>query len=191
MEPADCPDASNRPANRRLLTAGAASLAALAVVAGFGPWRSRPASARPVEIRAGEERGADELARERREVSKRALGIIDRSWEIGAPVRDAAGDVHMWSSRLLGTEIYLSMAEGETRVEDAEVYLSLTGIKPNPNRTTAFEQHLARMRSWENRLRRLADQGVMSTIGFLDVESRRIQAELWLARERQKALARD
>ena len=172
--------------NRRLRRA--VVLLAIAAVAPAipGAWKARPVAARQVEKKEAVERPPAELVRERLDLSRRALDIITRSWSRGAPVMNQAGDVYSWSSRLMGTQIYLSMAEGETRVEDPEVYLSLTNIKPNPERTAAFRDHLARMRAWEERLRPLARSGVLSTLGFLEVESRRVQAELWLARERQK-----
>ena len=177
--------------NRRLRRAVALLGVAAVALAIPGAWRARPVAARQAERQAAGNPAADrspaELVRERLDLSRRALDIITKSWSRGAPVMNQAGDVYAWSSRLMGTQIYLSMAEGEARVEDPEVYLGLSNIQPNPGRTAAFRDHLARMRAWEDRLRPLAKSGVLSTLGFLEVEPRRVQAELWLARERQKS----
>ena len=176
--------------NRRLRRAVALLGVAAFGLAIPGVWKARPVAARQVERPDGGDQAAErppaELVRERLDLSRRALAIIMKSWSRGAPVMNQAGDVYAWSSRLMGTQIYLSMAEGEPRVEDPEVYLRLSNLKPNPERTAAFRDHLARMRAWEDRLRPLAQSGVLSTLGFLEVESRRVQAELWLARERQR-----
>ncbi len=163
-----------------------ATVLTLVVVAGWSATRGTRLAAGAAAEDGAADRDAEAMARERRDVARRALEIIARSWEVGAPVRDQAGDVHVWSTRLLGTEIYLSLPGNGPRVEDAEVYLALPDIPPDPSRLRAFEQHLERMRRWEDRLRPLAASGVLSSLGFLDVESRRIQAELWLYREKAK-----
>ena len=188
--------------NRRLKWAGGLAAAGVAVALAFpGAWRPRPAAAGQVERPAAvgqverpepADRPAAELVQERLEVAQKAIGIIMRSWARGAPDTNSAGEIYYWSTVVLGSHLFLSMAEGEPRVENANAYLALKAVKPNPARIVAFEQHLARMRTWEDRLRPLAQKGVLSTLGFLSIESRRLEAEIWLARERENVrLARE
>ena len=122
-----------------------------------------------------------------RVLCRRALEIIELATVRGIPAHDQAYQEFAWSSRLLGTEIYLSLANDEPRTESPEVYLTLPGIKPNPERLAAFEGFLQRMRRWEERLRQLVDRGAMSPLEYANVEERRLQAEAWVAREKLKS----
>jgi hypothetical protein len=124
--------------------------------------------------------------RSRQKLSREALDIIRASWKVGAPVLNQPNDIYRWSTRLLGAQIYLSMGAEEIRVEEPEVYLALTNVKPNSERLEAFEAHLQRMRDWEDRLRPLARGKIMAPLDFKNIQANRYQAEVWLARERMR-----
>jgi hypothetical protein len=126
------------------------------------------------------------VVRARLNMSQQALDLIRRSAQRGAQVINQREDLYRWSYRLLGDQIYVSMSADDPPVSDPEVYLAVSHARPNPERTAAFEAHLKRMRDWEELMRPLYRQQVLSTIDFLDIQSYRLEAELWLARERIK-----
>jgi hypothetical protein len=126
-----------------------------------------------------------------RALCRRALEIIELATVRGVPAHDQAYQEFAWSSRLLGTEIYLSLAKEEPKTESPEVYLTLPGIKPNPERLAAFEGFFQRMKRWEERLRELVERGAMSPLDYANVEERRLQAEAWVAREKLKSKQAD
>ena len=129
------------------------------------------------------------LARSRLALSRQALDLIRRSGERGAQVINQREDFYRWSYRLLGDQIYLSMAAADPRVADPEVYLAVSHARPNADRLAAFEAHARRMRDWEDLMLPLYRRQVLSPIDFLDVQSYRLEAELWLERERVKERA--
>jgi hypothetical protein len=126
------------------------------------------------------------LARARLKLSQQALEFIRRSAARGAQVINQREDFYRWSYRLLGDQIYLSMADDDPRVADPEVYLVVSHARPSAERTAAFEAHAQRMKEWEDLMRPLYNRQVLSPIDFLDVQSYRLEADLWLARERGK-----
>jgi hypothetical protein len=81
----------------------------------------------------------------------------------------------------------LSLSADEPRTQDVEVYLTLMHCRPKAERLAAFEDHVARMRTWEKKFRPLAGNGTLSTLDFLELQARRLQAEAWLAREKLKS----
>ncbi|GAC1315433.1 MAG: hypothetical protein NVSMB14_15350 [Isosphaeraceae bacterium] len=127
-----------------------------------------------------------EIAKDRRAMSFQALEMMNRTGMRGNPVANQPMDIYLWSVRMLGAEIYTSMDEGEMRVEDPEVFLALPHVKSNQKRSEAFRAHWDRMKAWEDRIRPLARTGTLSHLNFLEFEFRRLQAELWLAREIDK-----
>jgi hypothetical protein len=165
---------------KRAISLGVA-LAVLLVAAGLV--RPRGAAARQGRVGAEDHLA---LARERLAISQQALEFIRRSAARGAQVINQREDFYRWSYRLLGDQIYLSMSDDDPRVADPEVYLAVSHARPDPARTAAFEAHAKRMREWEDQMRPLYRSGVLAPIDFLDVQSYRLEAELWLARERIK-----
>ncbi|HWE36413.1 MAG TPA: hypothetical protein VG406_07550 [Isosphaeraceae bacterium] len=140
---------------------------------------------------AGEPRDHIVVVEERLKMARHALELIANVGLLGNPVNNQVGDIYTWSKRLLGSQIYLSMSEGEPRVEDPEVYLALPHVEPKRDRVAAFEAHWRRMREWEERIRGLAAAGRVSRLMFMEIQAHRLQAELWLARERLKAAKSD
>jgi hypothetical protein len=137
-----------------------------------------------VAPRASDDRA--DIARAQLKTARQALEMIRRSSELGAPIVNQPRDVHRWSTRLLGAQIYLSLPEDTPRTADPEVYFALATAAPTPERTTAFEDHLKRMRNWESTLRPLYERGILSALEFLEIQSHRLEAEFWLARERSR-----
>lgn len=127
------------------------------------------------------------IAADRRAMSFQALEMMHKTGRRGNPIANQPMDIYQWSVRMLGAEIYMSMTEDETRVEDPEVYLALPNVKPNAKRLDAFRAHWERMKAWEDRIRPVVRAGALSKLGFLEYEFRRLQAELWLAREIEKS----
>jgi hypothetical protein len=156
---------------------GLSILGAALVLAGFALGR----------VTAQDAANTDEprkLVEEQRKLANRALALIDRSAKIGAPVSNAATDVYQWSYRRLGTRLFLTFGPDDHRTMDPEVYLAMAQGPPNPDRIAAFEEHRELMRSWEARFRGLARTGIGSQLNFLTFQAHLLQAEIWLARER-------
>lgn len=183
---------------RRATAVAAIALAATAALATLA--RPRPTAAqqnlpREKDVRpyrtppAGEPRDHMVVVEERRRMAQHALDLINNVGGQGNPINNQVGTIYDWSTRLLGAQIYLSMSEGEPRVEAPEVYLALPHVEPKPGRVAAFEAHWRRMRDWEERIRGLAATGRVSRLMFLEIQAHRLQAELWLAREKLKAAA--
>jgi hypothetical protein len=124
------------------------------------------------------------VAKTQLKISRQALDMIRRSNQLGAPIINQRRDVYRWSRRLLSAQLYLSLPEDQPRTADPEVYLSLSKSTPTPERTTAFQDHLDRMRQWESDLRPLYERGILSTLDFLEIQASRLEAEFWLTRER-------
>jgi hypothetical protein len=135
------------------------------------------------------EQEARDSVLERQRLCQDVLQIQRASWNLGAPVANQPDLIYDWSTRLLGTQIYLSLPEHGPRVEDPEVYLALPNVPPNPVRLAAFQAHLARMRQWEDRLRPLVRDRIMPPLDFKSIQAHRQQAELWILRERLKSAA--
>ncbi|MDB5351855.1 MAG: hypothetical protein JWN86_3102 [Planctomycetota bacterium] len=112
-----------------------------------------------------------------------ALDLVDKSVKLGAPGPDPAGRVAGWSFRLISADIYLITSNSAVRTSDPEIYLSWAKGPPDPRAVRAFSEHLARMKLWEDRFRPLARDRQFSALDFLEIQSRRIQAEGMLARE--------
>jgi hypothetical protein len=169
---------------RRLALWLAAALAALIVAAPVGDSHSTLAA--PQAAAASSSPDAVASVEARRRLAQDALDMIRISWRIGAPISNQPSDIYNWSRILLGSQIYLGMAEGEPRVEDPDVYLALPDVRTQPERLDAFEAHARRMRQWEDRLRPLARSRIMAPLAFKEIEAHRHQAEMWLARERTR-----
>jgi len=123
---------------------------------------------------------------EQLQLAQKTLSIIDQATRRGIPALDQAQQEHFWSVRTLEAEIYLSLPEHEPKAGDPQVFLSLPGIEPDANRLAAFEAHLRRMKSWEEKLKGAAQRGAISVLDIKYAEFRRLQAEIWLAREKLK-----
>ena len=126
------------------------------------------------------------LVKDQLALAERALGLIQRSARIGAPVTNAAADVHAWSYRRLGARLFLTFGPEEPKTMDPEVYLIQAKGPPNPDRIAAFEEHRDLMQNWEERFGGLAKTGVGSQFNFLTFQAHLLQAEIWLARERDR-----
>jgi hypothetical protein len=126
------------------------------------------------------------IARARLALGLKALGIIQRKTQLGPQVTNPVGDTYQWSMLRLGAQIYLSMGRDENRVEDPEVYLAVAKARPSRERMAAFQSHYDLMKAWEDRTRPLAEKTFMAPLDFLQIQEHRLQAELWLARERLK-----
>jgi hypothetical protein len=132
------------------------------------------------------EAGVRKLVEDQLALAERALGLISRSARIGAPVSNAATDVQAWSYRRLGARLFLSFGADEPKTMDPEVYLIQAKGPPNPDRLAAFEEHRDLMKNWEVRFATLAKTGVGSQFNFLTFQAHLLQAEIWLARERDR-----
>jgi hypothetical protein len=181
--------------NRRRLAAFAAVAAAATFCAVQRPGAivAQQNLPREIDVRpgglppAGEPRDHIAVAEDRMNLARHALELIANVGLQGNPVQNQVNIIYDWSTRMLGAQIYLSMSEGEPRVEDPEVYLALPHVEPKPARVAAFEAHWRRMREWEDRIRGLAASGRVSRLMFMEIQAHRLQAELWLAREKLKA----
>jgi hypothetical protein len=116
-------------------------------------------------------------------IAQKAIRLIDSSMKIGAPVRASQQERYLWSRRLLEAQIFLSLGPDDPRAEDVEVYLALAKGPANPERLTAFREHLERMKLIEQLYRPLYEKGQFSTFDFATVEYNRMQAEVWISRE--------
>jgi hypothetical protein len=135
--------------------------------------------------RAGETRGDPEaLYGAQVETARRALRIMDRATALGIQSLYQPDQEYFWSLHLLEGQIYLSLGRGEPKTDHPQVFLSLPGIKPNPERLAAFEAHFRRMKAWEGKTRNLSRRGSISALDLTLSEFRRLPAEAWLARAR-------
>ncbi len=144
-------------------------------------------------LRAQQEKAGDaaadasrNLVERQRELSLRALDLIAKSINLGAPVIASSEDTILWSNKLLGCRLYLSFGPGEMKTQDPEVYLSLAKGPPNPARIAAFDDHYKRTKVVEERYLPLYQRGDFSAFNFARIESSRLQAEIWLSRERNR-----
>jgi hypothetical protein len=119
-------------------------------------------------------------------MARKALDLIGRRTPQGSLVDRPIHEAYRWSLRLLGAEIYLSMGDDELKVEDPEVYLAVPHARPSAARVRAFQDHLGRMKSWENRWRSLMERSYLSAFELMEAQHHVLEAELWLARERLK-----
>ena len=129
---------------------------------------------------------ADETSKlvgEKAEVARGALRQVEKAWEIGAPVNLPTQEYFAWSRRLLEAQIFLSLGPDEAKTEDVEVYLNRAKGAANPDRVSAFEAHLRRMRQLEERYRPMYERKQFSAFDFATLEYRRLQAQVWLTRE--------
>jgi hypothetical protein len=127
-----------------------------------------------------------ELMSNRASLARKALELISRRTTQGTLVDKPIPEAYRWSLRLLGAEIYLSMADDEVKVADPEVYLAVAKARFSEERLGAFRDHLARMKVWEDRWRALMQKNYLSPFEFMEVQNHVLEAELWLARERLK-----
>jgi hypothetical protein len=176
-------DRLERENRRRRRAAGVLIAATILLGLGRAPLPRR-AAAGPAEQTADDRQVAKAAVEARLELARKAFGMIAASWRGGAPVSNQPRDVYAWSKRLLGAQIYLSMDDDELKVEDPEVYLAVAKARPKAERLAAFAAHLERMKQWEQRLRPLARDKIMAPFAYLDIQANRLQAEMWLARER-------
>jgi hypothetical protein len=171
--------------NRGWRSAGAALVLAGLVIPAAS-LAHRRAEARQEPPAAARANVPESIVRNRLELARKALAIIRRKTALGPQVSHPVQDTYRWSVLQLGTQIYLSMGNDEPKVEDPEVYLAITTARPSRNRLAAFQAHYDLMKYWEDRLRPLADSTIMAPLDFLDVQQHRLQAELWLAREKER-----
>jgi hypothetical protein len=127
------------------------------------------------------------IVEEHRDLAARSLETINRSFERGVAESRLADSAYVFSCRMLSAELYLGLPEGGPRTMDPELYLT-TGLAPStPGRLASFEEHRDRMLRWEERFRPLARDRIVSPLAFAELQSRRLEAETWLARERLRA----
>jgi hypothetical protein len=124
-----------------------------------------------------------EIYEQQRGIALQAIDMMNRSMEIGAPVVGMPTRVVTWSVVLLQAELYLSLDGQPGATDDPEVYLAAKGGGGDPTKVKLFEDHLHRMRLWEDRFRPLQERGAMSALEFFEFQSARVRAEGWLARE--------
>lgn len=168
----------------RSTAAVVAIMALLVLVAGFTG--SRGAVARPLGggvVRCNE---AGAVVKARIKLSRQALDAIRRAKRDGASALKSRTEVYRWSRRLLGDRLYASSSGDEPRVTDPEAYFALPASRTNPERLAAFEEHFQRMEELEASMRPLCERRILTALEFLEVQAYRLEAELWLARERAK-----
>jgi hypothetical protein len=162
------------------------ALAALGLAwCGLAPTRAQQARPQGGPPAATDE--ATALVEKQRALSLRALQLIDQSRRIDAPVAALAPETYIWSRHVLEARLYLSLGAGEAKTQDIELYLNQARGEPKPDRVAAFEEHVRRMKSLEDRYRPIYERGQFSTFDFAKVEFYRMQAETWLAREKGRA----
>jgi hypothetical protein len=172
--------------NTHAALAAAALTLNVMTVAWAGPLRPRATEAQrggEVGLPADGARAASEA---RLALSKQAIDVIRRPARDGALFVGRREDFYRWSRRQLGDELFLSLPESGPRAADPEVYLTLARSRPSPVRVAAFEEHLHRMRELESAMLPLKEQRLLSALDFLEVQAHRLEAELWLAREREE-----
>ncbi len=135
------------------------------------------------KVRTYGEGTTEALVETKLKIARKAIRLIDSSLKIGAPVRASQQERYLWSRRLLEAQIFLSLGADDPKAEDVEVYLALARGPANPERVTAFREHLERMKLIEQLYRPLYEKGQFSTFDFATVEYNRMQAEVWLSRE--------
>lgn len=124
------------------------------------------------------------IVEERRALAVRALETIERSFERGVAESRLADAAHAFSVRVLSSELYLGLPEEGPRTLEPELYL-VTDLAPStPGRLASFEAHRDRMLRWEERFRPLARDRIVSPLAYAELQSRRLEADAWLARER-------
>ena len=126
------------------------------------------------------------LVEQKLQVCLKVLELIDKSRKIGAPVQGYSFEMIRWSRQVLEARIYLSLEKSAFKTQDVEVYLSQAKGPPSPERVSAFEQYLRSMRSLEDLYRPLYQKGNFSTYDFAQIEAVRLQAEIWLSREKNR-----
>jgi hypothetical protein len=127
------------------------------------------------------------IVREHRDLASRSLETINQSFERGVAESRLADAAYLFSYRMLSAELYLGLPEDGPRTMEPELYLT-TGLAPStPSRLASFEAHRDRMLRWEERFRPLARDRIVSPLAFAELQSRRLEAEAWLARERLRA----
>lgn len=131
------------------------------------------------------------IVKARLELARKALAIIRAKTALGPQVSHPVEDTYRWSVLQLGAQIYLSMGPDEIKVEDPEVYLAVAHSRPNRERLQAFEAHFNLMQKWEKKLRPLAENTLLAPLDFMEIQAHRLQAEVWLARERANAQANE
>lgn len=176
-------------------TAGLSVAGALLIVV-LAAWKPAPAvlaavqeadtpRAAAVEIADPGEPG--ELLDGLHQMGHQALGIIDKTMDLGGGVADPSRLVTLWAERLLSIDTYrTSLQSGGPRFWNAETYLATATGKPVPDRVQALKEYVARMREWERRFARLTREGTMSRLEFLDIQFRRRFGEFLLAGELHK-----
>ena len=151
------------------------------------PNRAPNAAAAPktaaAQANPGEPADASALYYELHRISHRAEEMMERSFRMGAPVVDMAGQVVAWSHSLLAADLYRTTEGTKYRTTNAEVNLALAEGPPNPDRVAAFREHFNRVKYWEDRLRPLAADGRYPALSLLALQSSRLEAEAWLSRE--------
>lgn len=172
--------------NRRWRWAILALLVVVCSLGIFGGLRPRAAAARQDDRRADTAVDARALYEELHQKGHRAINLIDQTVKIGAAIPDPSTTVAVWSLRLLATDMYRCSSKGGPRTVEPEIYLSTATGPPDPERVRAFQEHLTRMKSWEERFGHLSKKGYLSQLDLLEIQARRIQAEAWLAREMNK-----
>jgi len=120
--------------------------------------------------------------------SHQALALVNKTIEIGASVNDPSTAVAVWSHRHLSADLYRCSAKGDApRTADPEVYLGTAAGPADPERLKAFQEHVARMKTWEARFERLDARKFLDRTDLLEIQFRRLQAEAWESRELNKA----
>ena len=158
------------------------AVAMLAVASVGLPPRSAVCAQQEAPRPAGED-SASGIARKQLRLSEEALGLIAKSRDLGAPVAMVWADTIFWSRQVLEARLFLSFPDREGRTQDVEVYLHAAKGAAVADRLAAFADHLARMKALENQYRPLFQQGNLSAFHFARIESARLQAEIWQARE--------
>jgi hypothetical protein len=128
----------------------------------------------------------DALVEKKLQTCLRVVTLIEKSRRMGAPVRASAQELTLWSRQVLEARIYLSLTRDERKTQDIEVYLSLAKGPANPARVAAFEQYARAMKAQEDLFRPQFEAGNLSAYDFAMLEAIRLQAEIWLSREKDR-----
>ncbi len=180
--PADSVDRLARSIRRLRLGLAAATIALAA--SWIGPALRVSANAKPGPTPTAQAEEINAQVQTQLRLAKKALALLANSRQIGAPVAASSREQYSWSRRQLECEVFLTFRADEPRTQDVEVYLNRAKGPSDPARRAALEGHVARMKDLEARYRRLYETQQFSAFDFAQVEYSRMEAEVWLAREK-------
>jgi hypothetical protein len=131
-------------------------------------------------------RSVDEVARERRDLARRSLRILDETLARAAPLGNLGDSYYFWSLRLVQCDVFLNLPLDRPRTMDVEVYLATLPPVEGDVVLDSLRMHYRRMLDLDDRYHKLEERGLLSPLGYQHILDHRVEAELWLLREEQR-----